>query len=158
MTPHQKKRIPGRSSADKRGLLKDHLAASDAFARLAGQSHRLQRLQQLLDANLPAQLAPAAHVVNLKRGKVVIHADSGAVAVKLKQMGPRLAAFLMQQGEEVSGIEVKVQPARRRLSHTPRVIPKTLGAGAKRSLTSLIAGLTHESPLRGALDRLLKCG
>lgn len=156
MSPRQITSLPGNMSSNKRGLLKDHLAASSPFARLAGQAERLRHLQTLLESALPAHLALAARVANLKRGKVVIHADSGAVAVKLRQLGPRLAAGFVQQGQEVSGIEVKVQPTYRQPPKSGKSTHKTLGMQAKRSLTSLIAGLAPESPVRGALERLLK--
>ncbi|NWG30262.1 MAG: DUF721 domain-containing protein [Rhodocyclaceae bacterium] len=138
-----------------RGSLTEHLAASDSFARLADQAERLRRLQTLLDAMLPVSLAVAAHVANLKRGKVVIHADSGAVAVKLRQLGPRLAAGFVQQGQEVSGIEVRVQPGGRISPASRKIQPKKLGIQPKRSLTSLSAGLPEGSPLKAALERLL---
>jgi hypothetical protein len=156
MLPRQINSPTGSSSSNKRGALKDHLAASSAFARLAGQAERLRHLQTLLESALPAHLALAARVANLKRGKVVIHADSGAVAVKLRQLAPRLAAGFIQQGQEVNGIEVKVQPSSRSLPKPSKTTHKTLGIRTKQSLTSLIAGLAPESPVRGALERLLK--
>ncbi len=156
MTPRPKSRLPGSPSPNKRGLLKDHLATSAPFARLAGQAERLRQLQTLLDAALPVHLAPGARIANLKGGKVVIHADSGAVAVKLRQLAPRLADGFIQQGQEVSGIEVRVQPGRRPLSRAQKKQPKILGIPSKRSLTSLVEGLDPESPVRQALERLLK--
>lgn len=142
-------------SARKRGSLTDHLADSDSFARLADQAERLRQLQALLDAMLPIHLATAARVANLKRGKVVIHADSGAVAVKLRQLEPRLAAGFVQQGQEVSGIEVRVQPGGRISQPQRKIRPKELGIQPKQSLTSLAAGLPEDSPLKAALERLL---
>lgn len=139
-----------------RGTLKDYLTATDAVARLAEQSGRLQRLQTSLDAALPAYLSPGARIANLKRGKVVIHADSGAVAVKLRQLAPRLAEGFIQQGQEVTGIEVRVQP-RRRLSPSSRPkTPKILGERPKQALTSLASGLEEGSPIRRAVEKLLK--
>ncbi|MDP1605961.1 MAG: DciA family protein [Rhodocyclaceae bacterium] len=142
--------------SNNRGTLKDFLSTADAFARLADQANRLQRLQSLLDAALPAYLSPGARIANLKRGKVVIHADSGAVAVKLRQLAPRLAEGFIQQGQEVIGIEVRVQP-RRRLSTSPRQKPpKILGERPKQALTSLASGLEEGSPIRLAVEKLLK--
>ncbi len=139
-----------------RGTLKDHLAAADAFARLSEQAYRLQRLQTMLDAALPNHLSAAARIANLKRGKVVIHADSGAVAVKLRQLGPRLAEGFIQQGQEVTGIEVRVQ-ARLRPSPLTRGKPaKTIGERPKQALTSLAAGLADDSPVKQALEKLLR--
>lgn len=134
----------------------DHLGAADAYARLAMQAERLRRLQAMLDATLPAHLAPGTRIANLKRGKVIIHADSGAVAVKLRQLAPRLAAGFIQQGEEVTGIEVRVQASRPRMANAKRKVPKTLGLRTKQTLTSLAAGLTEGSPIQRALLKLLR--
>lgn len=109
----------------------------------------------LLEAMLPIHLASAARIANLKRGKVIIHAGSGAVAVKLRQMAPRLTAGFVQQGQEVSGIEVRVQPGGRISLPSRKVSPRKLGVQAKRSLTSLAAGLPEDSPLRAAIARLI---
>jgi hypothetical protein len=138
-----------------RGTLKDHLAVADEFARLSEQAERLRRLQNMLDAVLPAHLAPGTHIANLKRGKVVIHAASGAVAVKLRQMAPRLAEGFIQQGHEVTGIEVRVQGRSVQQSGNRKKTPAVLGKGAKQSLTSLHAGLDGDSPLSRALTKLL---
>jgi len=156
MPLRQKTRLPVSPSSSQRSSLKDHLVASESFVRLADQADRLRQLQILLDAALPAHLAPGTRVANLKRGKVVIHADSGAVAVKLRQLAPRLAESLVQQGAEVSGIEVRVQPGRRCFSQPQEKRPKFLSVPSKRSLTSLAAGLPPDSPLRRALEGFLK--
>lgn len=139
--------------------LKNHLATADAFARLADQANRLRRLQTQLDALLPAHLLPGTRIANLKRGKLVIHASSGAVAVKLRQLSPRLTVHFTRQGEQVTEIEVRVQASRSPSLNTRRKSQRTLGLRSKQALTSLAAGLTEDSPVRRALDRLLKsCG
>jgi hypothetical protein len=149
-------RKPAGASLRKRGTLQDHLAAADAFARIAEQASRLQRLQVLLDAALPAYLLPGTRVANLKRGKLVIHADSGAVAVKLRQLAPRLAESFVQQGQEVTGIEVRVQARRRPLAGMRPATPKTIGIRPKQALTSLASGLEEDSPIRRAIEKLLR--
>ncbi len=139
-----------------RRSLKDHLDAAAGFDRLAEQANRLRRLQTLLDAALPAHLLPGTHIANIKHGKVVIHADSGAVAVKLRQLAPRLAEGFCQQGHEVTGIEVRVQ-ARRRLAAGVRAKnPRTLSLQSKQTLTSLASGLEEGSPIRRAVEKLLR--
>lgn len=151
-------RKPAGASPRRRGTVRDHLAAADAFARIAEQAGRLQRLQVLLDAALPAYLLPGTRIANLKRGKVVIHADSGAVAVKLRQLAPRLAESFVQQGHEVTGIEVRVQARRRPATGSRQTSPKTLGLRPKQALTSLASGLEEDSPVRRAIEKLLRNG
>lgn len=156
MPPIPSKRPNAGAFPTRRGTLKDHLAAAADFTRLAEQAGRLRRLQNLLDAVLPPQLLPGTHVANIKRGKVVIHAASGAVAVKLRQLAPRLAENFIQQGQEVIGIEVRVQARRGSSAAIRRQQPKELGLRSKQALTSLAAGLSEESPVRLALLKLLK--
>lgn len=139
-----------------RGTLMDHLHAADGYARLAEQARRLQRLQTLLDATLPAYLLPGTHVANLKRGMVIIHADSGAVAVKLRQLAPRLTEGFIQQGQEVTGIQVRVQARLRHSGGNRQIAPAALGSRSKQALTSLAAGLEEDSPVKLALQKLLR--
>jgi len=134
----------------------NHLAAADAFARLSEQANRLQRLQTLLESALPAYLLPGTHVANLKRGKVVIHTDSGAVAVNLRQLAPRLAEGFNQQGVEITGIEVKVQARRRPTTPARNKELKLIGLRPKQALTSLASGLEDDSPVKRALLKLLR--
>lgn len=134
----------------------DHLATAGPFARLSGQLENLRRLQTLLEPELPAYLLPGTRVANLKRGKLVIHAASGGVAVKLRQLAPRLAAHFVQQGQEVTAIEVRVQARGLMAGGTRRNAAKTLGFRSKQALTSLAAGLEEDSPIGRALARLLR--
>lgn len=147
---------PRHPTAGRRGSLQDHLAAAEPFARLSEQAARLHRMQTRLDATLPPHLLPGTHVANLRQGKVVIHAASGAVAVKLRQLAPRLTESFYQQGLEVTGIEVRVQARRPQIKRPRKKSSLLLGDGAKQSLTSLAAGLNADSPLRGAIERLLR--
>ncbi len=134
----------------------NHLAAAEAYVRLSEHANRLRQLQALLDVTLPAYLQPGTHIANLKRGKIIIHAGSGAVAVKLRQMAPTLAETFIQQGHEITGIEVKVQAWRLSQGGVRRKSAKQLGVNQKQVLTSLSSGLAEDSPLKLALDRLLR--
>lgn len=110
----------------------------------------------MLDAALPANLLPGARIANLKGGKVVIHAASGAVAVKLRQLAPRLAESFIQQGQEVTGIEVRVQAWRVTPGKLRQKQPLVMGARPKQALTSLASGLEEGSPIRRAVEKLLR--
>lgn len=136
--------------------LKDHLFATDAFTRLSAHANLLRRLQTILDTALPAYLLPGTRIANLKRGKVVIHTDSGAVAVKLRQLAPRLTENFIQQGQEVTGIEVRVQAWRLAPGRIRPKQPMVIGARPKQALTSLMSGLEEGSPIRRAVEKLLK--
>jgi hypothetical protein len=84
---------------------------SDAVAgKLMAHARLLLKLSQRFEAIAPAGLRHSAHVANYKSGKIVIHADNGAVATKIRQMGQRLCSELSKGGAECTDIDVKVQP------------------------------------------------
>ncbi|MCX7896381.1 MAG: DUF721 domain-containing protein [Rhodocyclaceae bacterium] len=133
----------------------DHLGMAPAFSRCKDRVERLHLLQTLLEATLPAELLPGTRVAGIQQGRLVIHASSGAVAVKLRQLAPRLAATVQRQSPEISEIVVRVQPSAGNFFRSPPKKPVVLSPRAKRALTSLAAGLPEASSLRQALLRLL---
>ena len=136
--------------------LQEHLASGDSMARLAAHAQRLLQFQRLLEAALPAALRPYARVANFRLGKLLIHAENGAVAAKIRQFGPSLANDLSNKEVKVTQIEVRVQarnPSTPRIPHKP---PAPIGSKQKQGLTALARDLPAESPLKGALERLLR--
>ena len=117
------------------------------------QARQLDKLQRAFSKLVPPQLAKACAVGRHTQGAMLIYADNGAIAAKLKQLTPRLLVDFRKTGLEVSVIrvEVQVRPAR---PETPPIGSRISPAGLK-SLESLASELP-ESPLREALDRLLK--
>lgn len=69
-------------------------------------------LQRLYAVCAPPDMIRASRVVNHRDGMLVIAADNGAVAAKLRQQAPRLLKNMQKQGVEVTGIRVQVQVAR----------------------------------------------
>ncbi|MBP7204877.1 MAG: DUF721 domain-containing protein [Propionivibrio sp.] len=112
------------------------------------------RLTRLYQTIAPAHLAAASHLANYKSGIVVIHAASGAVATKLKQLAPTLADGFSRKGVECNGVQVKVQ-ARESGTQSRTSEPKPLSSSASRSLSDLRDSLP-ESPLRTALQTLIE--
>jgi hypothetical protein len=113
----------------------------------------LQKLGRIYAQVIPEHLSQASRVANFKSGMVVIHADNGAVAAKLRQMTPSLAREFSKRVAECSGVRVKVQALdipRQSSEATARPLP----AGARREL-SVLAGSLPASPLRDALEALL---
>ncbi|THF61180.1 DciA family protein [Pseudothauera rhizosphaerae] len=132
-----------------------YLGSGDALARLHDHAARLRRLQTAFERCLPPLLAASCRVGNLKGETLVVFAQGNAVAAKLKQMAPGLAARLVEQGHALREIQVKVavhQPAPWR----PAPVERHISAEGKRSLTDLAASLPADSPLREALERLAR--
>ncbi len=113
----------------------------------------LQKLGRIYRDTVPGHLGAASRVANFKSGTVVIHADNGAVAVKLRQMAPSLTREFSGRGIECTGVTVKVQAldiSQQSSSPAGRPLP----AGARQNLGRLAEGLP-DSPLREAIEQLL---
>ena len=136
--------------------LQEHLASGDSMARLAAHAQRLLQFQRLLEAALPAALKPYARVANFRLGKLLIHAENGAVAAKIRQFGPSLASDLSIKESKVTQIEVRVQARNRPSAIVSQGRPPLPGPKQKQGLTALASGLPAESPLKGPLERLLR--
>ena len=136
--------------------LQEHLASGESMARLAAHARRLLQFQRLLEAALPAALRPYARVANFRLGKLLIHAENGAVAAKIRQFGPSLANDLSNNGPKVTQIEVRVQARNRPSAIVSQERPAPPGSKQKQGLTALARKLPQESPLKGPLERLLR--
>jgi len=102
----------------------------------------------------PAGLGHVSRVANYKQGKVVIHADHGAAAAKLRQFAESLRDGFLKDGLECKAIEIKVQPLEISSQSTPSTVkPLTSGAGA--AIAATAGTLPKDSPLRNALERLI---
>ena len=133
--------------------LEDCLMADAGLARLSSHAKRLLGFQRAFELATP--LSRQARIANFKLGKVVIHATNGAVAAKLRQIEPRLAAFFRTEAAEVTGIDIRVQPDTGERRSATRGRPPTIGLPQKQALTSLIKRLPEGSALKAALGRLL---
>jgi len=93
-------------STRKLSALIENTAGLSALTRTM---QRLAALQRLYVVCTPPDLAQASRVVGDRDGMLVIAADNGAIAAKLKQLAPRLLKKLQKQRAEVTGIRVQVQ-------------------------------------------------
>lgn len=86
------------------------LDTDDGISRLSAHASSLLQLQRAFEKAVPAALARFGRVANLKQGRIVIHAENGAIAAKIMQVAPRLADVFLKAGAQVSEVQVKVQP------------------------------------------------
>ena len=133
--------------------LENFLEAADGAGRLVSHARLLARLDQIYLSIAPGHLRQSSNLANYKSGVVVLHAASGAVAAKLRQMTPTLTAGFLQRGIECTGVEIKVQaPDNQEESRHPTVKP--LASGACTALYELRDRLP-DTPLRQAITHLL---
>jgi hypothetical protein len=138
--------------------LDDYLKAEGGIARLTDHAARLLRLQRIFESAVPRSLLRGSRVANFKLGRLVVFAENGAVAAKLRQIVPTLSGAFANSAPEVTGIDIKVQP-RDPGSPKPRSESRSpLGDQTKQGLTSLADRLPKNSPLVRALRHLVKHG
>ena len=135
--------------------LDDCLNADETMARLTAHAGRLLKLQQIIGATIPSALAKSCRVANYKLGVLIIHADNGAVAAKIRQMAPTLGEELRSRGTEVTEIRIKVQPREAIPPLSPVISVAMISKEAKRGLTNLSKELPEDSPLKASLERLV---
>ena len=126
------------------------------MAQLAAHAGRLLKLQQIIEATVPTALAKYCRVANYKLGIVVIHADNGAIATKLRQIAPRLSDELRSCGTEVTEICIKVQPRDVLPTYSQGKHIAVISEQTKQGLTKLSTELPQGSSLKAALERLVK--
>lgn len=131
----------------------DFLADGSGAGMLIAHAGLLHRLQRIHSRAVPDYLARGSRVANYRSGAVVIHAQSGAVAVKLRQMAPTLCREFAKRGVECSDVTVKVQ-AFEISDYSPAPTPRRLPAAADSALRALSGGMAA-SPLRTAIETLL---
>jgi hypothetical protein len=133
--------------------LTHYLNNDAAVGKVMAHARLLLRLSRRFEAIVPQQFRQYAHVANFKAGKIIIHADNGAVAAKIRQLSQRLSDEFAAGGAECTGIEVKV---------LPRQIPEHVVSSTQKPLSTKACGVlrsaTENLPagsLRSALEQLL---
>ena len=135
-------------TSERIGLLIDRLPQLQSLNR---QVRRLLALQDILTEVLPDSLASSTTVALSAAEELVLFADNGTAAAKLKQLAPRILVFFRQQGHEVTAIRVQVQV---RIRHNPLLQKQiSLSPTARQAISELSATL-EASPLKSALERL----
>ncbi len=134
------------------GLLIETLPELQALNR---EIRQLSALQSVLAEVLPGNLATSARVALVKAGQLILFADNGAVAAKLRQMAPRILIFLRQRGYEITGIHLQVQV---RIRDNPLPQKQISLSSEARSAIDLLSEGLKTSPLKTALKRLGRHG
>ncbi|HEY5762626.1 MAG TPA: DciA family protein [Rhodocyclaceae bacterium] len=130
------------------------IQGAPTLSQVLAHAKLLARAQQILASVAPAALVAASRVANIRRGELIIHADNGAVAVKIRQIGARLCRELSFQGIDCTAVNVVVQDGRRPVD-PPAVAVRALSEGGRASLSALAEGLPDGDPLRQRLSELL---
>lgn len=134
--------------------LEHYLDSADGTAQVMTHARLLLKLSRRYESIAPAGLSHVSRVANYKSGKIVIHADNGAIAAKLRQMSTSICQRITQTGIECNVMEIKVQP-RENPYQSIASTPKPLSATSSATLRATSSALPETSPLRQALEQLL---
>lgn len=135
--------------------LEQYLDSADGAANVMAHARLLLKLGRKYETIVPAGLRHLSRVANYKSGKIIIHADNGTVATKLRQMSTSLCQRLSQLGVECSVMEIKVQPREIPYQSNPSTT-KPISAKAGATLNDRAREMPADSPLRAALQHLLE--
>lgn len=134
--------------------LQSFLGSTATLAALLKQAERLSELQRLWEQVAPPPFAKTCKVGGLHGQVLVLYANNGAIAAKIRQLAPTLQEKFQKKGFEVTSILVRVQ-ARFLAPEKKPVKALRLGAAGTASLRQL-ADQLGDSPLRQALENMLK--
>ena len=127
------------------------LDSTPELKKLAQTARQIEGLQRQYRSIVPASLLQGSHVMRYDNGRLILAADNGAVASKLRQLAPQLISSFRTRGCEVTGIQIQVQvnaaPPR------PLTAPRELGPQGQIALEDLAHSLP-EGELRAAVERL----
>ncbi|MFA5241869.1 MAG: DUF721 domain-containing protein [Sulfuricella sp.] len=134
--------------------LQSYLTSTTSLAALAERIAHVSKLQRLWERLAPPPLAQMCRVSGLQDRILVLYANNGAIAAKIRQLAPTVLEKFQKNGVEVTAILVRVQADFRPLRERP---PKTLrlGSAGAASLRQLAVQL-EESPLKRALEAMLE--
>ena len=133
--------------------LENYLESAEGAGKVLAHARLLIKLTHLYQEIAPTHLRQGSCLANYKSGIIVIHATSGAVAAKLRQLAPTLANGFSKRGIECNGLQVKVQ-ARKTTAQSTTSTQKPLSQRTSLTLEGLRDTLPV-SPLREALTSLL---
>ena len=129
------------------------LSAAPNLQGLLQQAQKLLALQEVWNEVAPKPLATASRVGTVRQQTLIVYANNGAVAGKLRQLAPSLLEKIQKRGVEVTAIRVDVQVEVPAPGKKPKDL--TVSHNALNSLGKLEQSL-EDSPLRNALQKLIR--
>ena len=125
-----------------------------AAMQIMAHASAVLKAGQIYQRIAPPGLARVSRVANLKAGLIIIHADHGAAANKLKQQTHYLMGEFLKKGLECNGIEIRVQPCGIEEAETVAT-QKPLSEQALANLDETAKKMRSGSPLKEKLEYLI---
>lgn len=122
-----------------------------ALARLTARAQQLLQLDRQFRKLLPPALAAGCHAVRIEGGELLIFADNGLIAARLRILAPGLLPRLAERGYPATSVKVRVML---RLETPPREKRLTISASALDRIEEAAASV-RDPGIGAALARLI---
>lgn len=129
------------------------LTENDKLRQLSTQVQTLLGLQRIWESVAPANLAGVSHIGQDEFGQTTLYCDNGAVAAKLRQQLPSLAAALHSKNVATANLQVKVRA--KTMPMPMRVMKKMEISRAGLDDIARLSDQLEAGELKSALDHLL---
>ena len=129
------------------------LRTDPLLTRMLTEFESIMLAQQSYLRTVPSPLGLYSRVITVTGEELLLTADNGAIATKLKQLTPDLLAALQREGWQFTSIRVQVQ-VRKPDEPQAKRIKKQIDSYGIQSLQKLAQRLENGS-LKAALERLV---
>lgn len=132
----------------------DILGTADELGSIAVASRRVAQMQRVYLEAIPRDLWNSSRIGWARGAVLTVCADNGAVAAKIRQLGPRILKHLRQSGFEFNSMRIDVQVGQNAGSsaYSPH---KSLSKHALSAIEETLSRI-DDSPLKSALARLAR--
>lgn len=124
------------------------------FEAISMRVKRIAALQRTYLEAAPREVTRSSRVGTETQGTLVLLADNGTVAARLRQLTPRLLATIRQRWPQVTSIRIEVQVVQN--SKVKKRQIRRIGATGMNHFQRLAASLSDSSPLRAAISKLIE--
>lgn len=132
--------------------INDITKQDNTLARLTAQAHALLKMDRQFRKMLPEPVAAACHAVRIEDGELLVFADNGLIAARLRMLAPGLLPRLAALGYPATRVRVRVNL---QVSPAPRVKTHAISEGALDAIEETAAQTITNPVVADALARLI---
>jgi hypothetical protein len=130
-----------------------HITQQDStLARLSAQAHALLKMDRQFKKLLPEAVAACCYAVRIEDGELLIFADNGLVAARLRMIAPGLLPRLAALGYPATKLKIKVNL---HVAVAPRQKRLKISQSALDGIESAAASSIHNPLISDALALLI---
>lgn len=122
------------------------------LARLTAQAHALLKMDRLFKKMLPDAVAACCHAVRIEENELLIFADNGLVAARLRMIAPGLLPKMAALGYPATKLRIKVDL---QIPVVPRVKQLKISQSALDGIEQAAAQSIRNPLIAEALARLI---